>query len=121
MIKEFLDQNLGLIIKDEWKHQLSVYEAGAVPDGDHLQKVIVWVRSFDIFNHLKDLIEEFEIDGEPWTNENVLLIRLYKNIPFMEKYTGFWVELFQAFSEKDEAEEALERICNICVTPDKNE
>ena len=119
-LRHLLDTHLAPLLKDEWKGALSLFEAGAQPSSssDGLDVVVVWMRSSDIVQHARSMLDSLVVDpveripgtgtGDPRYNDNTVMVRLYKRADS----TDLLIHLFQIFGEndQDEAQRVLEEI-----------
>ena len=130
-MKSILDEHLTPMLKEEWKSSISIYEIGCRPKDGLLSEIIVWVRSFDIVQHLKGLMVPSDpmmvldpvnrtastVPGESDSirhGDETVMVRLLKQVDSKtEGNVDLLVELFQVFGDKDEAEDALEKVKSI--------
>lgn len=124
-IKTLLDSYFQPLLKEEWKSQLSIFEAGAIPDENgKIRTIIIWVRSTDIVTHVRELLEQDHVcidtvqreciePGHPRQKDETLMVRL-RNPIYGQDLQEILVEVFQVFSDEDESIHKLSELESIC-------
>ena len=123
-MKEILDKHFIPMVPDSWKETFSLYEIGAIPDGDKIKEIVVWARTTDIAHHLTGLIAPAEpmmvvdtikrdrLDGEegwPRKGGETVMVRLLKRVEDdPENPIDLMVEIFQVHASEGDAEETFE-------------
>lgn len=125
-LKAILDEHLIPFIPELWSDSFSLYEIGAIPDGDRIKEIIVWVRSTDMVAHVMglmvpnsammvvDTVHREKLCGEegwPRLGGETVLVRLFKQPDTeSEGKIDLMVEIFQVHQDTDAAEETFDHL-----------
>ena len=112
-ITGFLDTNLLPLLDESWKTTLSIFEIGCLPDGDDIGRVIAWMHSTDLYQHVSGLRNSFTTLQHK-VNGDTVISTFEKNVEVpLKNAITLVVELFQVCPTDDAANSLFETIKSI--------